>query len=83
MGRTQTLAIRAAKPPAWSFPRPPECFRRRPPLSTREAKMHSQKTMSPIRAFLFSFSAGLALLFSGQALIDTITPDPPAGTITV
>ena len=45
--------------------------------------MHSQKTMSPIRAFLFSFSAGLALLFSGQALIDTITPDPPAGTITV
>ena len=45
--------------------------------------MHSQKTMSPIRAFLFSFTAGLALLFSGHVLVDTITPNPPAGTITV
>jgi hypothetical protein len=33
--------------------------------------------MSPLRAFLFSFTAGLALLFSGHSLITAALADPP------
>ena len=39
--------------------------------------------MGPVRAFLFSFTAGLALLFSGHGLVSAVTPDAPTGTITV
>lgn len=39
--------------------------------------------MSPFRAFLFSFTAGLALLFSSHGIVAAVTPDVPAGTITV
>jgi len=33
--------------------------------------------MTPLRAFLFSFTAGLSLLFSGQALFNVVFPEPP------
>jgi hypothetical protein len=39
--------------------------------------------MSPLRAFLLSFAAGLAILFSGQGLVSAANPPSPTGTITV
>ncbi len=40
--------------------------------------------MSPFRAFLFAFTAGLAVLFSGHgAITAATTADSPTGTITV
>ena len=39
--------------------------------------------MSPFRAFLFAFTAGLAILFSGHGIVLAVTPATPAGTITV
>ena len=39
--------------------------------------------MTPFRAFLFAFTAGLAVLFSGHGAITAATPDTPAGTISV
>ena len=45
--------------------------------------MQIEKKMSPVRAFLFSFTAALALLFSSHGLLDAVSPQPPAGTITV
>ncbi len=34
--------------------------------------------MNPMRGFLFSFSAGLALLFSAHGLVKVATTPPPA-----
>ena len=38
--------------------------------------------MNPLRAFIFSFAAGLAVLFSGHSLVDFVVADPPGNTIT-
>ena len=39
--------------------------------------------MHPLRAFLLSFAAGLAVLFSGHGLVDLMVADPPSNRITV
>lgn len=39
--------------------------------------------MSPFRAFLLAFTAGLAVLFTGHSALTAVTPDNPARTITV
>jgi len=39
--------------------------------------------MRPVRAFLLSFTAGLAILFSGHGLVSVALAEPPTGSITV
>ena len=39
--------------------------------------------MRPVRAFMLSFTAGLAILFSGHGLVTVALADPPSETITV
>lgn len=49
----------------------------------READERKEPTMRPVRAFLFSFTAGLAVLFSGHGLVTVALAEPPTQTITV
>lgn len=39
--------------------------------------------MHPLRAFLLSFAAGLAVLFAGHGLVSVALAGPPPETITV
>lgn len=39
--------------------------------------------MRPVRAFLLSFTAGLAILFSGHGVVSFAFAEPPTGSISV
>ena len=39
--------------------------------------------MHPVRAFLFSFAAGLAVLFAGHGFVSVAFAEAPSETITV
>jgi hypothetical protein len=56
-----------------------------PPAARNDPKddQHREPNVTPVRAFLFSFTAGLALLFSGHGMVSAVSPQPPSGTITV
>jgi hypothetical protein len=80
--RTQTAPITLVNRRRGAFPAPPNAPAGGPQIDPQEISQR-ESMMRPFRAFLFAFTAGLAVLFSGHGAITAATASPPNGTITV
>ena len=82
MRATQSDPINLVNRRRGAFPAPPNAPAGGP-TTIRKRSGQGSFQMSPFRAFLFAFTAGLAVLFSGHGAITAATPSSPTGTITV